>query len=102
MACNAAPLQSVSRCAVARAGSAAALGRRPFHGGCTRLVAARPQRRRDVYVTRTQAFQAQWPDPDFINETKEAFPEKGVATVEEARVCHPGALFRVAGHAYHQ
>ena len=95
MACNTASLKSVSHCSVARACSAAALGRRPFHGGCVRLVVARPQRRRDAYVTRTQAFQAEWPDPDFIKETKEAFPDKGVATVEEARVSHPGALLEL-------
>jgi hypothetical protein len=29
-----------------------------------------------------------YPDPDFIQMTKEAFPEKGIANVEEARVSH--------------
>lgn len=28
----------------------------------------------------------QWPDPEFVQEVKEAFPDKGIATVEEARV----------------
>ncbi|KAK9825933.1 hypothetical protein WJX81_008674 [Elliptochloris bilobata] len=42
-----------------------------------------------------QAFQAEWPDPDFIAEVKEAFPEKGVASVEEARV-----LYSEDGYTY--
>lgn len=34
----------------------------------------------------------QWPDPEFIKETLEAFPDKGIATVEEARVGSGGCV----------
>ena len=39
-----------------------------------------------------RAFLREWPDPQFVEEVKEAFPDKGVATVEEARVCSARAL----------
>ena len=32
------------------------------------------------------AYAQEWPDPELIEETKEAFPDKGIANVEEARV----------------
>ena len=35
---------------------------------------------------RVCAYDRRWPDPDFIKEVEEAFPDKGVANVEEARV----------------
>ncbi len=34
------------------------------------------------------AFERAWPDPEFIQEVEEAFPEQGIANVEEARVCY--------------
>lgn len=85
MACNAASLQPSSLRGASHVGRAAPVCRGAFFGGCQRLRAARPQQRRQTALS-AQAFQAEWPDPDFIKETKEAFPEKGVATVEEARV----------------
>ena len=41
------------------------------------------QRRSSQQVS---AFVREWPDQEFIKETLEAFPEKAVANVEEARV----------------
>ena len=32
------------------------------------------------------AFQREWPDPEFVKEVEEAFPDQGIANVEEARV----------------
>lgn len=43
------------------------------------------QRRRAVAVA-ARAYLAEYPDPEFIEATKEAFPDKGIANVEEARV----------------
>ncbi|CAM6124578.1 unnamed protein product [Calypogeia fissa] len=42
-----------------------------------------------------RAYQKYWPDPQFIQEVNEAFPDKGVATVDEARV-----LFTELGYTY--
>ncbi len=84
MALNAS-VQPVSTRSAGRSVRAAPLGRGGFFGGAAQLAAARPQRCRRAAL-RAQAFQSEWPDPDFIKETKEAFPDKGVATVEEARV----------------
>ncbi|KAK9902888.1 hypothetical protein WJX75_009856 [Coccomyxa subellipsoidea] len=50
------------------------------------------QKRQNASVT---AFIREWPYPEFIEEVKEAFPEKGVATVEEARV-----LYSEDGYTY--
>ena len=63
-------------------------GRRSPFSGCQSLLAPvrHIQRRADTSV---RAMVAQWPDPGFVAEVTEEFPEKGVATVEEARV---GAL----------
>jgi rhodanese-related sulfurtransferase len=41
------------------------------------------------------AFERRWPDPDFIKQVDEEFPDKGVANVEEAR-----ALFSSLGYVY--
>jgi hypothetical protein len=38
----------------------------------------------------------EWPDPDFIAETKAAFPDKGIANAEEARVSR-GPCIRYLG-----
>lgn len=35
---------------------------------------------------RVMAFEREWPDPQFVAEVKEAFPDQGIANVEEARV----------------
>lgn len=32
------------------------------------------------------AFEREWPEPEFIQEVEEAFPDQGIASVEEARV----------------
>ena len=54
-------------------------------------------------TVRVQAMQFPgYPDPDFIQMTKEAFPDKGIANVEEARVgrrphCFIGARVRAVG-----
>lgn len=32
------------------------------------------------------AFEREWPNPEFIKEVEEAFPDQGIANVEEARV----------------
>ena len=32
------------------------------------------------------AFEREWPDPQFVAEVEEAFPDQGIANVEEARV----------------
>ena len=32
------------------------------------------------------AFEREWPEPAFIGEVEEAFPDQGIANVEEARV----------------
>jgi hypothetical protein len=45
------------------------------------MVARRAQAQRCVVV---RAYQ-EYPDPDFMRATKEAFPDKGIATAEEAR-----------------
>ena len=36
---------------------------------------------------RVRAFEREWPAPEFIKEVEEAFPDQGIANVEEARVC---------------
>ena len=91
MAYNAALLQPSSLRGASHIGTAAPVCRGAFFGGCQRLRAARPQQHRRTPLS-AQAFQAEWPDPDFIKETKKAFPEKGVATVEEARVRCSGEI----------
>lgn len=49
--------------------------------------AARPLRMRCLRrASRVHAMVREWPDPDFIAEVKSDFPEKMVASVEEARV----------------
>jgi hypothetical protein len=40
--------------------------------------------RRGTFVV--QSYVREWPVPEFIEEVKEAFPDKGVATPDEARV----------------
>lgn len=35
----------------------------------------------------TKAYLREYPEPEFIAEVREAFPEKPIANVEEARVC---------------
>lgn len=35
------------------------------------------------------AFEREWPDKQFVKEVEEAFPDQGIANVEEARVCLP-------------
>ena len=35
---------------------------------------------------RVMAFEREWPEPEFIKEVEESFPEQGIANVEEARV----------------
>lgn len=54
--------------------------------GNSRIVSA--QRRMPVRVSRvaTKAYLREYPEPEFIAEVKEAFPEKPIANVEEARV----------------
>ena len=32
------------------------------------------------------AFEREWPQPEFVREVEEAFPDQGIANVEEARV----------------
>ena len=58
-----------------------------FMRGNARIVSA--QRRMSVRVSRmsTRAYLREYPEPEFIAEVKEAFPEKPIANVEEARVC---------------
>lgn len=57
--------------------------------------ATRPLRARCLRgTTRVRAMIREWPDPDFIAEVKSEFPEKMVASVEEARVgCLHAASF---------
>lgn len=50
------------------------------------------QRKLAVRVSRSQvmtskAYLREYPDPEFIEEVKENFPEQPIANVEEARVC---------------
>ena len=33
------------------------------------------------------AYIREWPEPEFVKEVEEAFPDQGIANVEEARVC---------------
>ena len=40
------------------------------------------------------AFEREWPDPQFIAEVEEAFPDQGIANVEEARVIEAFTIFR--------
>ena len=35
---------------------------------------------------RVMAFEREWPDKQFIKEVEEAFPDQGIANVEEGRV----------------
>lgn len=35
---------------------------------------------------RVMAYEREWPDREFISEVEEAFPDQGIANVEEARV----------------
>ena len=58
-----------------------------FMGGNSRIVSA--QRKMSVRVSRmsvTKAYLREYPEPEFIAEVKEAFPEKPIANIEEARV----------------
>jgi hypothetical protein len=57
-----------------------------FMRGSSRVVAV--QRRMAVRVSKqaTMAYLREYPEPEFIEEVKEAFPEKPIANVEEARV----------------
>lgn len=61
--------------------------------GNSRIVSA--QRRMSVRVSRvaTKAYLREYPEPEFIAEVKEAFPEQPIANVEEARVCDCGVVF---------
>lgn len=54
--------------------------------GNSRIVSA--QRRMSVRVSRMapRAYLREYPEPEFIAEVKEAFPEKPIANAEEARV----------------
>ncbi len=54
--------------------------------GAALPVAARRKASRRTALQPVRAYLREWPDQDFIEEVKEAFPDKGVATVEEARV----------------
>ena len=40
------------------------------------------------------AFEREWPDPQFVAEVEEAFPDQGIANVEEARVIKIFTAFR--------
>eukprot|EP00879_Flechtneria_rotunda_P002041 GHRR01002220.1.p1 GENE.GHRR01002220.1~~GHRR01002220.1.p1 ORF type:complete len:226 (+),score=54.31 GHRR01002220.1:706-1383(+) len=71
-----------------------ALRRKAFSGEvvtCRRAPAATARSR----VVRCSAMIRQWPDPDYIKETLEQFPEAGVANTEEARV-----LYSNGGYTY--
>lgn len=35
---------------------------------------------------RVMAYEREWPDREFISEVEEAFPDQGIANVEETRV----------------
>ncbi|BDA51186.1 probable thiosulfate sulfurtransferase 16, chloroplastic [Coccomyxa sp. Obi] len=67
--------------------------RRAFAGRKVASTVQKVQQRRQGATVR--AFIREWPDPEFIAEVKEEFPDKGVATVEEARV-----LFSEDGYTY--
>lgn len=56
---------------------------------------SRIQRSRQQGAVRVCAMVREWPDPEFIAEVKGSFPEKAVATVDEARV-----LYSEAGYKY--
>lgn len=78
---------------------AAVLSRGAFRGN---QVAHRPaqlrtrtQRAAGVCVHAYDEYIREWPIPEFIAEVKQAFPEKMIATVEEARV-----LFSEDGYVY--
>jgi len=43
---------------------------------------------------RVMAFEREWPDPQFVAEVEEAFPDQGIANVEEARVTKIFTTFR--------
>lgn len=57
-----------------------------FMRGTSRILSA--QRSVSVRVSRmpTRAYLREYPEPEFIAEVKEAFPEKPIANAEEARV----------------
>lgn len=58
-----------------------------FRAGAMRAPAMRcPQLRRGRAVVR--AMIKEWPDPEFTAQVKAAFPDKGIANVEEARVLY--------------
>lgn len=64
------------------------------------VLALRPQRMgckhsQRVGVQRVEAYVREYPDPEFIDEVLDSFPEKMVANVEEARV-----LFSEGGYVY--
>lgn len=61
----------------------------------SRVMAPIRQRSVRVQAVAERIKLRQYPDPDFIEEVAEAFPDKGVATVEEGRV-----LFSSLGYTY--
>lgn len=69
--------------------------RAAFAGKNTRAVSVRSRSTRAVQVS---AIRGQYPDPEFCRAVLEAFPEQGIANVEEARVgcvwLGAGATFR--------
>lgn len=62
-------------------------GCRPAFSGTRPLAAPRPHLPlRQAVVVRASPTPGQWPDPDYINEVLAEFPDKGLASIEEARV----------------
>lgn len=53
---------------------------------------------------RVMAFEREWPNPEFIEEVEESFPEQGIANVEEARVRHKSSDSAAVtlGHSHHE
>ncbi|DBA86354.1 hypothetical protein WJX79_004408 [Trebouxia sp. C0005] len=49
------------------------------------LAAKRTPKHQKHCRQRVMAFEREWPDPQFIAEVEEAFPDQGIANVEEAR-----------------
>lgn len=51
-----------------------------------RSVTCKPTATNRARVVSVKAIKGQWPDPEFTQAVLAAFPEQGIANVEEARV----------------
>ncbi|KAK9816815.1 hypothetical protein WJX72_005336 [[Myrmecia] bisecta] len=68
---------------------------RSSFAGNRAVLAARLPARQVASSFCVRAFLREWPDPEFIKETEELFPDEGIANVEQAR-----ALFSSLGYTY--